>query len=104
MVDTTPRLNDFNEAYRTCFDSFLPSHDIIKLQNGGKNGVRISLELINNGIRTRLFFGHNADLSSVVVDGNNNKCTEQNEITSAIKIHDGRIIESECIGLFNNIT
>ena len=104
VVDTTPRLNDFNEAHKTCFDSFLPSDDIIELRNGGKNGVRISLKLINNGISTELFFGKNADLTSVVIDGNNNACDEQNEVTSAIRIHDGRLIKSECIGSFIYIT
>ena len=82
MVDTTPRLNDFIEAHRTCFDSFLPSHDIIELRNGGKDGVRISLKLVNNGLSTQLFFGQNADLTSIVIDGNNNECSKQNEITS----------------------
>ena len=100
MVDTTPGFNDFNEAHRTCFDSFLPSHDIIELRNGGKNGVRVSLKLINNGKDTQLFFGQNADLTSVVIDGNNNQCSDQREITSAIRIHDGRILESECKGTF----
>ena len=99
MFDTTPRLNDFNDAHRTCFDSFLPSHDIIELRNGGKDGVRISLGMIYNGISTQFFFGQNADLTSVVIDGNNNDCSEQREITSAIKIHDGTITESECTGL-----
>ena len=96
MVDITPRLNNFNEAHRTCFDSFLPSHDIIELRNGGTNGVRISLKLVNNG--TQLFFGKNADLTSVVIDGNNKQCSEKNEITSAIRVRDGRIIESTCVG------
>ena len=100
MFDTTPALNDFTETHTTCFDSFLPSHDIIELRNGGKNGVRISLNQINNGSSTQLFFGQNADLTSVVIDGNNNDCSEQREITSGIKIHDGRIIKSECTGLF----
>ena len=103
MVDTTPRLNDFNEAHRTCFDSFLPTHDIIELRNGGNDGVRISLEVFYNGSSTQLFFGENADLTSVVIDGNNNECSEQNEITSAIKIRDGRILQSECIGSFTYI-
>ena len=100
MVDTTPRLNDFNAAHRTCFDLFFPSHDTIELQNGGIDGVRISLNEINNGRSTQLLFGQNADLTSVVIDGNNKKCSEQNEITPAIKINDGKIIESECIGSF----
>ena len=103
MVDTTPRLDDFNKAHRTCFDSFFPSHDIIKLRNGGNDGVRISLKLIKNEKRTQLFFGKNGDLSSIFIDGNKNKCSEKNEITSAISIHDGRIIKSECIGSFTNI-
>ena len=108
VVDTTPRLNDFKEAHRTCFDLFLPSHNVIELRNGGKNGVRISVKLINNGISSQLFFGQNADLTSIVIDGNNNQCDDQKEISSAIRIHDGRIIESECIGsstfiIFNRI-
>ena len=100
MFDTTPRLNDFNDAHRTCFDSFLPSHDIIELRNGGTNGVRISLYLINNGSSTQLFFGENANLETVVIDENNNECREKREMTSKIKIHDGRIIESECKGAY----
>ena len=98
MVDITPRLNNFNEAHRTCFDLFFPSHDIIELRNGGTNGVRISLKLVNNG--TQLLFGKNADLTSVVIDGNNEQCSEKKEITSAIRIRDGRIIESACVGTF----
>ena len=98
MVDTTPRLNDFTEAHRTCFDLFFPSHDIIELRNGGTNGVRISVKLVNNG--TQLLFGKNADLTSVVIDGNNKQCSKKNEVTSAIRIHDGRIIDSACVGLF----
>ena len=104
VIDTTPRLNDFNAAHRTCFNSFLPSDDIIELRNGGNDGVQISIELITNGIKTQLFFGENADLTSVIIDGNNTECGEQIEKTSAIKINDGAIIESECIGLFILIT
>ena len=100
VVDTTPRLNDFKVAHRTCFDLFLPNRDIIELRNGGKDGGRISVKLINNGISTQLLFGQNADLTSVFIDGNNNKCRKKKEITPAIKIHDGKIIESECLGSF----
>ena len=100
VVDTTPRLNDFNDPHRTCFDSFLPSHDIIELRDGGNDGVRISLALIYNGISTQLLFGQNADLTSVVIDENGNECRKQREITSKIKILDGKIIESECTGAF----
>ena len=103
MVDTTPALNDFIETHRTCFDLFFPSHDIIELRNGGKDGVRISLEVFHNGSSTQLFFGENADLTSVVIDENNNACGEQNEITSAIKIHDGKIIKSQCEGSCTDI-
>ena len=103
VVDTTPALNDFNQAHRTCFDLFFPNLDIIGLRNGGVNGVRISLDLIYNGSSTQLLFGQNVDLTSVVIDGNDNACGEQNEITSAIRIYDGRILESECIGLFTHI-
>ena len=98
VVDKTPRLNDFNEAHRSCFDKFVPSHDLIELRNTGEDGVRISLTLFNNGTSTHLFFGQNADLTSVVIDGNNNQCSEQNEITPNIRIRDGRIIESACEG------
>ena len=100
MVDTTPRLNDFNATHRTCFDLYLPSLDIIELRNGGINGVRVSVKLINKGISSQLFFGQNADLTWVIIDGNGNQCSEQKEITSAIKILDGRIIKSQCKGSF----
>ena len=100
MVDTTPRLNDFNATHRTCFDLYLPSLDIIELRNGGLNGVRISVKLINNGTSSQLFFGQNADLTWVIINGNNNRCGRHKEITSAIRIYDGRITESECIGSF----
>ena len=97
MVDTIRDLN-FNEVHRTCFDLFFPSHDMIELRNGGENGVQISLNIINNEKSTQLLFGPNADLTSVFIDVNNNECSEQNEITSAITIHDGKIIKSECTG------
>ena len=103
MVDTTPALNDFTETHRTCFDSFLPSQDIIELRNGGTDGVRISLEVFHDGSSTQLFFGENADKTSVFIDGDNNHCGEQDENTSTIRIYDGRIIESECIGSFTYI-
>ena len=97
VVDTIRDLN-FNEVHRTCFDLFFPSHDMIELRNGGENGFQISLNIINNEKSTPLRFGPNADLTSVFLDVNNNRCSEQIEITSAITIHDGRIIKSECIG------
>ena len=100
MVDTTPGFNEFNKAHRSCFDKFLPSHDLIELRNGGKDGVRISLKLVNNGLSTQLFFGQNADLTSIVIDGNNNECSKQNEITSAISIRNEKITESACIGSY----
>ena len=100
VVDETPYLNDFNDTHTTCFDSFLPSHDKIELRNGGRDGVRISLKLKNDGNSTELFFGQNADLKSVIIDENENECSKQNEIASAIRIHDGRVIQSECLGEF----
>ena len=104
VIDTTPSLNNFNEAHQTCFDSFLPSHDIIELRSGGNNGVRISVKLINNGITSQLFFGKNADLTSVWIDGNRNRCSEQKELTSSIRIQNGNIIGSQCIGSLIYIT
>ena len=71
---------------------------MIELRNGGENSVQISLNIINNEKSNSLLFGQNADLTSVFLDENNNECSEDNEITSAITIHDGRIIKSECIG------
>ena len=103
VVDKTPALNDFNQAHRTCFDLFIPSYEIIELRNGGTDGVRISIKLDNNGFSTQLLFGQNGDLNSVFIDGNNNVCNEQNEITSTIRIHDGKIIQSECLGKFTLI-
>ena len=98
VVEKTPHGSNFNQPHRTCFDSFLPRNDIIELRNGGTDGVRISLGLIYGGISTQLFFGPNADLSSVVIDENDNECIAKNEVTSKIRIQDGKIIESECLG------
>ena len=100
LFEKTPDGSNFNQPHRSCFYSFPSSDDIIELRNGGTDGVRISLGLIYGGISTQLFFGPNADLFSVVIDKNNNECSEKNEITSKIRIQDGKIIESECLGNF----
>ena len=60
-------------------------------------------EVFHDASSTQLFFGENAVLTAVFIDGNNNYCSEQDESTSTIRIYDGRIIESECIGSFTYI-
>ena len=100
MISKTPYRNDFNDVHTTCFDSFLPNQDIIELRSGGTDGVSISVKLNYDGMSTQLLFGKNADLTTVILNRNGNKCSQPYEITSAIKIHDGRITESECRGTF----
>ena len=48
VVDTTPRLNNFTETHRTCFDSFFPSH--------GSKRISSSRYLDPDVVRTLSYF------------------------------------------------
>ena len=73
-------------------------NDIIELRNGGYDNVHISVNLINAGVKTQLFFGSNANLPKIRIHGSNIVCGEFEETAPAIKIQKGKVIESTCIG------
>ena len=75
------------------------ANDIIELRSTGNDGADISINLINNGMKTELVgFGLNADLNFVEIDGDYSFCYSNNESASFIKIQNGQILKSKCLG------
>ena len=62
-------------------------------QSGGADGVKVNVNLINNGVTKQLRFGSNKNLPGVRIDGDQYECTDSAETTYAIKIRNGEIIE-----------
>jgi len=104
VVATTPALSEFDKAQIICFDLFDVEKDIIELRSTGKDGREISINLIDEGVTKQLLFGLNADKPWIYIDGNQIQCTsdgrEDEESTNVLKIQNGIIIESACIGPF----
>ena len=100
IVDTTPALNNFAATHLTCFDSFDLENDIFELRNSGIDAVSLAINLINKGVSTPLKFGLNGDLTKITIDGNQLHCKGDAEAASAIRIQNGNVIDSECIGEF----
>ena len=98
IVDTTPAFDDFVGSHVTCFDSFDLKHDIFELRNGGTDGVSLAINLLHKGVSTSLKFGLNGGLTKITIDGNQLHCREDSEAASAIRIQNGNVIASECIG------
>ena len=98
IVDTTPAFDEFVASHLTCFDSFDLEHDIFELRNGGVDGVSLAINLINGDVSTSLKFGFNGDLTKITIDGNQLYCRGDAEAASAIRIQNGNVIDSECIG------
>lgn len=87
------------QTHLICFDRFDVEQDVFELKYGsGNNSMEISVNLINRGVSKKLHFGKNANLDSTVIDENNLSCREDQEITNVIRIQNGTIIESECVG------
>ena len=96
-----PAYDDFNVySHMTCFDSFDVTNDIIELRIGGANDVRIRVNLINNGVTTKLRFGHEEETTYININANLVFCASYSEDTPAIRIQNGKIIQSACKGLF----
>ena len=100
IVDTTPAFDDFVAKHVTCFDSFDLKNDILELRNGGIDAVTLAINLRNKGVSTSLKFGLNGDLTTIAIDQNSLYCNEDGEAASTIRIQNGKVIESECIGEF----
>ena len=103
VVDTTPAQKNFVETHTTCFDSFDSQNDIIELRNGGNHGLTISVNLIIGRVNTQLLFGKDADMTWLKIDGDHNGCREDYEKAGLIKIQNGIIAKSACVGVFIKI-
>ena len=102
VVSTIPALSEFDKPQTICFDLFDVQKDIIELRSTGNNGREISINLIDAGGTKQLLFGPNADEPWIYIDGNLIQCTsdgpEDGESTYVLKIQNGIIIQSACIG------
>ena len=104
----TPGKRSFKKSHIQCFNSFDAENDILELRRGGDDGVEISVNLVDNGIISKLQFGRNADLDIVEIDTSQDVCGESFESANAIRIQNGVIIKSACVnrdltGLFYNV-
>ena len=98
-METFSGNGDSNQTHLICFDRFNMEQDVFELKYGsGNNSMEISVNLINRGVSKKLHFGKNANLDSTIIDENNLSCREDQEITNVIRIQNGTIIESECVG------
>ena len=70
--------------FRACFSPYL---------SGGTDGVKVNVNLVNNGVTKQLLFGSNKNLPEVRIDGDQYECTDTAETTYSIKIRNGEIIE-----------
>ena len=101
IVDTISWKQIFDVIHITCFDNFDLKNDIFELRHGGgTDGVTIHVNLINKGDVKKLYFGSNENLDWLFIDGNLANCNENVETAQTIKMNDGSIIESGCIGQF----
>ena len=98
VVSTIPALSEFDKAETFCFELFDVEKDIIELRSTGKNGREISINLIDGGVTRQLLFGPNADKPWIYIDDNQIQCTSDEESTNVLKIKNGIIIQSACIG------
>ena len=99
IVDSVPEHGNFLDVHTTCFDTYDAVNDVFELRHrGGGDGVTIHVNVINKGIATKLLFGSNANLDWFWIDENNLRCEKHVEAAHAIKIKNGALIESECIG------
>ena len=99
IVDQTPEFDLFNDTHTTCFNTYDLDNDIFELRHsGGTDGVTIHVNLIDKGTVKQLFFGSNADLDWFWIDGDDFKCQAHVETSHSLRIKNGTIIESECVG------
>ena len=108
VVESTIRSRPhFTSTQKTCWNDFDFENDIIELRyNGCNDAVTFHVNLINEGVSTKLLFGLNADIDWIALDSDYNwgaygddglYCIAHAEAAHAIKIQNGKIIESECV-------
>ena len=102
------------EDFTRCFnknDEPDVANDIFEIRHAnGNDGASIHVSIVDEGTRTDLLFGPNADLDSITMDSSSvwaavahipgrdgNYCLEESEAASSIKFQNGVIIESECV-------
>ena len=106
-------LRTFFSDFTRCFnknDEPNVANDIFEIRHAsGNDGASIHVSIVDEGTRTDLLFGPNADLDSITMDSSSvwaavahipgsdgNYCLEGSEAASTIKFQNGVIIESQC--------
>ena len=102
------------EDYSRCFnkdDEPNGANDIFEIRHAsGNDGANIHVSIVDEGTRTDLLFGRNADLDSITMNDSSvwagvanqpgadgNYCLEGSEAASLIKFQNAVIIESQCV-------
>ena len=102
------------EDYSRCFnkdDEPNGANDIFEIRHAsGNDGANIHVSIVDEGTRTDLLFGRNADLDSITMNDSSvwagvanqpgadgNYCLEGSEAASRIKFQNAVIIESQCV-------
>ena len=92
VVDAIFIDNIYVDTHKTCFDSFDEENDTIEIRDGGGyGGGTISINLIKEGVKTKL-------LSRVIINRDRLECGSNYEYAPAVKIKDGNVIQSCCKG------
>ena len=97
----------FTSTVTICWNAFDFENDVVEIRhNGGEDGVSIHVNLIYEGVSTKLLFGSNANIDWITLDSgpissspkasDGLYCQAAKEAAYAIKIQNGKIIESEC--------
>ena len=105
-ASSIPSQPGFTSAVTTCWNDFNFKNDIVELRhNGGGDGVSIHVNLIKEGVSTKLLFGSNANIDWITLDNgpitsdakDGLYCIAAREAAYAVRIQKGNIIESQCI-------
>ena len=107
VAKSIPSKPYFTSNQTICWNAFDFENDIVEIRhNGGDDGVSIHVNLIHEGVSTKLLFGSNADIDWITLDSGPIRsspdasdglyCQVAKEAAHAIKIQNGKIIESEC--------
>ena len=94
VVNQTP-INYYaiDGTHVTCFVSFDEENDTIEIRDGGGTESRISINLIKEGVKTKLS-------KDYIINRDRLECGPNYEYAPAVKIKDGNVIQSSCKGQF----
>ena len=107
IASAIPSKPYFTSTQTICWNAFDFENDIVEIRHNGPNdGVRIRVNLIYEGVSTKLLFGKKGTTLWITLDtgpissdsdaSNGLYCQAAKEAAHAIKIQNGKIIESEC--------